>query len=432
MPFDPNKPYDAAPKQGFDPSKPYQASAQPQSDIPRPGEAPDNAPKPTGILNTILTQGGRLDPSTAKEMLGQDLWAALESGAGLGPTATAAGKAAAPVVKAAGKGAAAAGEGLSEGAAHVIGGLGTHTGAESIKQAAKAGFEGGEKAEAFLGALRGNLPMKDVVEKAKDSLSNMRQARSAEYRSGMVDIKNDATLLKFDDISKTLKELPDFASYAGEITNPAAAAALAKIKDYIVKWQTSDALTFHTPEGFDALKQAIGSVREETEAGTRARALTDKAYNAVKDTIVEQAPTYAKVMKEYHDASDMLYELEKGLSLGEKSTVDTSLRKLQSVMRNNVQTNYGNRLDLVKDLEEKGGASIMPQLAGHALSSWTPRGLGGAVAPIIGAGSLYEHSLPMAATLPFQSPRLMGEASYYAGKGARSIADLARMATGGP
>jgi hypothetical protein len=103
------------------------------------------------------------------------------------------------------------------------------------------------------------------------------------------------------------------------------------------------------------------------------------------------------------------------------------LRKLQSTLRNNVNTNFGKRADLAKFLAANGAPRLMEKLAGQALNAWMPRGLGslGMQLGLEGAAGLFGHAagaglagagLGVLATMPFMSPRLMGEASYYAGK----------------
>ena len=66
----------------------------------------------------------------------------------------------------------------------------------------------------------------------------------------------------------------------------------------------------------------------------------------------------------------------------------------------------------------------MPALAGQALSSWTPRGLGNVVGAATVGGAAYNPGL--AALLPLQSPRLVGEAALKAGQAARMIQQPAR------
>jgi hypothetical protein len=52
--------------------------------------------------------------------------------------------------------------------------------------------------------------------------------------------------------------------------------------------------------------------------------------NVVKAQVVEQAPGYAKTMKNYEKASNLIREIEGTLSLNPKARIDTALRKLQS------------------------------------------------------------------------------------------------------
>jgi hypothetical protein len=105
-------------------------------------------------------------------------------------------------------------------------------------------------------------------------------------------------------------------------------------------------------------------------------------------------------------------------------------------MRNNVNTNYGKRADLVKLLKEHGATHIIAKLAGQALSSIEPRGLSRMVAGlsaaggagVLGAGALGLANplmpLPLAGQLAMQSPRLMGEAAYLGGRAANWLSRI--------
>jgi hypothetical protein len=190
------------------------------------------------------------------------------------------------------------------------------------------------------------------------------------------------------------------------------------------QWKSLDPADFHTPEGLDALKQAISDIRDTTQLGTAARKAADTAYNAVKGEITKQAPTYAKVMKDYSEATELVKEIERSLVGNQKTAADTAMRKLQSLMRNNVNTNYGNRLDLARQLEANG-ADILPAVAGQSMSSVTPRGLQGLSATgLAGAGMLTSNPLALA-MLPMTSPRLVGEAAYGLGAMNRGIGGAA-------
>jgi hypothetical protein len=243
----------------------------------------------------------------------------------------------------------------------------------------------------------------------------MRAAKSAEYRSGMVPIKNDQTILNFNDVDAAFQKANNVATFKGQVKNQRAVDALDSMRDAVNKWKALDPAQFHTPEGMDALKQRLSAILEGIPFEERgARLAAGEIYAATKKTIGQQAPTYAKVMGDYQSASDSIKEIERALSLGDKASKDTAMRKLQSLMRNNVQTNYGNRLNLANELETAGNVELLPSLAGQAMSSATPRSLSGQIGG--GAAALMSLTNPAyAAALPFQSPRLVGEAAYKIG-----------------
>ena len=305
-------------------------------------------------------------------------------------------------------------------------GLGFSTGAggTAIREAAKSGFVGGEKAEAFLDQLRSNAPVENVVNTAKGAVAEMRDQRNNFYRSGMVDIKNDKNILNFTNIEKSLADADKYAYYKNALKNPEAAKALDEVSQVIDDWKSRPAVEYHTPEGFDQLKQAVGGVLEKYKPGTTEYRAVSEVYNSIKKDISAQAPTYAKVMKDYEMATKTLMDLESSLSLSNRANIDTSVRKLQSIMRNNANTNYGRRVEQARMLEGAGAETLMPQLAGQALSSWTPRSLQGIGSAITTAGSAVSNPAYLAG-LPLTMPRVVGEAAYYGGKAAGAPQRLA-------
>lgn len=301
-------------------------------------------------------------------------------------------------------------------------GLATGVGSDTVNTAFTSGLKG---KDSFRENMRGEVPITQVLDDAKTNLSNMNAAKQSDYRSGMVDITNDKTILNFDGIEKALSEAEGMVSFkkSGIAKDTKAVDALQKIRTKIDLWKTLDPAEYHTPEGLDYLKQSLwedfGKLAPEEKTAYSAG---KKIYDAVKNEIGIQAPTYAKVMKDYSDSSELIHEIERTLSLGKKASSDTALRKLQSLTRNNVTTNYGGRTALAEQLAAQGGNDLMPALAGQAMSTFTPRNLagqGGAVAAGLGAFS----NPAMLAALPFMSPRLVGEAAYGAGNVGRLIGE---------
>lgn len=310
-------------------------------------------------------------------------------------------------------------------------GVSTFAGPEAIKTAARAGYEGGEKSRAFLEQLRGKGDMESVVNDARQSLDNLRQQRGIDYRAGMKNVGQDTTQLNFDKIDQALTNIANVKSYKGVSTSPSTQATRLALEEAVNKWRMLDPADFHTAEGFDALKQMIGDVRDSTQFGSPERRVADQVYHAVRGSIIDQVPAYARVMKAYENASKRINEVSRALSLGDKASTDTALRKLQSVLRDNVNANYGNRRNLAEYLVQNGSPELLEKLAGQSLQPWTPRGLGklalsvGAeVGAILGLGTGGAGVGAALAGAPLMSPRLAGEAAHAAGVGARYMGTL--------
>lgn len=314
------------------------------------------------------------------------------------------------------KGTVASAKGVGKVAENVLG-MTTGVGTEPITQAFKAGVEGGQRGQQFTQNMRGTADMMEVLDIAKQNLDQIRKDRSNTYKANMANIKGDKTVLDFTGIDKAVTDAFDKVSYKGQIKNQEAATKVSEAKALIDEWKALDPAEFHTPEGIDALKQSVGQILEGLQPRTTSDTVVKGIYNSIKNEINNQAPTYAKTMKSYSESSDLIKEVERSLSLGDKASADTAMRKLQSLMRNNVNTNYGQRLKLAQQLESQGGQQIMPSLAGQAMADWTPRG-------IQRASALPTAVMTSGASLPFQSPRLVGEAAYGAGQATRGLLNV--------
>ncbi len=302
----------------------------------------------------------------------------------------------------------------------------TGVGKEAISQAFKAGAEGGQTGRQFTSNLRGQADMMDVLDVAKQNLEQLRKDRSQAYQANMANIKGDKTVLSFDGIDKALDNAFGQVSFKGQVKNQDAAAKVQEAKDIIDAWKKLDPAEYHTPEGIDALKQSVGQILETVQPRTTSDTVMKGIYNSIKSEITSQAPTYAKTMKAYTDATEQIQEIQKALSLGDKASADTAMRKLQSLMRNNANTNYGQRLKLAQQLEQQGGKQMMPALAGQSMAEWTPRGIQRATAPLGGIGLFSVGGLPAAAIGgAMSSPRLVGEAAYGTGVASRGLLDIA-------
>lgn len=296
-------------------------------------------------------------------------------------------------------------------------GMATGVGAENIATAFKAGKEG---TTAFMENITGRVAKTDVLDQARQALANMRATRSSEYKTNIASTAADTTLLNFNDIDAALQKVTASLQQGGHSKiGTAERTKVDEVSSIIKEWRDDPAS--HTASGLDALKQRLDAVYPESPVHNQAQRVITTVRNSVKDTIVKQSPQYASTMKAYEEAIRLEKEIERALSLGQKASADTALRKLTSLGRNNVNTNYGYRLDLAKALEQGGNADLMPAIAGQTMSSFTPRGLTGQLGAPATVGAALMGNPAMAMALPFMSPRLVGEGTYRAGQLAKAL-----------
>lgn len=363
------------------------------------------------------------------------------------------------------------------------GALGVTTGAggESIRRAADVGFERGVTGAPtpreinFVEQMRGGGDIDDIVGQAEGLLRDQQEAASMAYKLGMMDVAKDAKTLSFDGIDKTLSDLRERAYFGDQVRNPTAAKVYEEVKAKVDEWRDLDPAQYHTPEGMDALKQNIGGIIDGLAANGDRAALSVAigVYNKVRDDIAKQVPVYAQVMKDYENAANNIRDIRRTFSLTPTANVDTKLRKLQSLMRNNVNTSFGyrqklaetmgvpeagtpaaaaaapgdvikvtarDRLSRPKTREEllaeyvpQTGSDLLDTLSAQNLSSWQPRGLQrltSGAALTSGTLGLGLDMLPAAAdvpgylsgynllSVPLTMPRVVGEAAYYGGRAA--------------
>ena len=300
--------------------------------------------------------------------------------------------------------------------ANVIG-TPTGVGAETIKGAVKSGFE---NKTAFKDNIRGLVDKTDVLDQARQALSNMRADRSIDYKINMGGMSMDNTRLKFGPIDDALnREMATLKQAGHDVIGKDQMPKINELAEVVKEWRNDPSA--HTAYGLDALKKRIDTIYPDMGQAQAQRIITS-VRNAVKDEIVKQSPKYASTMAAYEAAITLEKEIERALSLGKNASADTALRKLTSLARNNVNANYGYRLDLAKQLESQGNRDLMPAIYGQSMSSVAPRGLvgqGAGVGAILSSAN--SMSPTMLATLPFMSPRLMGEAGYALGDVARRV-----------
>lgn len=320
------------------------------------------------------------------------------------------------------------GKGAVKGTAAISSGLGM----APINAAYDATKVGGSKRKVFWDNINERVPMTDVLDEANLAAGNIEAAGQAAYRRDIASTISNKTPVEWKNVFGKVNDVIRTLTTSGGTFKGGkpAEAMLGRIEELFNKYHGNAAE--HTAEGLDALKQElqgleVKSASELTAGQGQANRLATAAANAVWDEIVRIDPKYAETMAGYHNMAETLRELTQTFGTGGKASVDSALRRLQSVMRNNANTNYGYRGQLLDQLDAAGHGTLRPALAGQAMNSKMPRGLavaGGATTLPMAAAWAASNPWMLAGIAPFAaaaSPRAVGTVTGLLGDAAGRI-----------
>lgn len=335
----------------------------------------------------------------------------------VGAITRAAGEALDPVMLAA-KGAGGAGRAT-------VGALGmwTGTGDTALREGFNAARAGGRRSAAYRDNLRGNAPLDSVVEQARSAFDQIDANGAKAYQDKLKGMKASTAKVNLKNVADQLLKTIDDMEVSGNWTGgPSSKKTAERIMNDLISWAKTPAA--NTLTGLDGLRKRVSSYHVTGGPGVstdrlQANRIVEVVRDALNNEITRVHPEYAEMTKGYATNRANLRELERTLSLGDTAATDTTLRKLLSGMRNNVQANFGQREKLLRDLEDAGADTLMPSLAGQTLNSWSPRGIARATAnlsDLASAGSTIASGNPLFLTMGvanrvLSSPRLMGEAA---------------------
>jgi hypothetical protein len=272
---------------------------------------------------------------------------------------------------------------------------------DTVKQAFDAGKRGSEEFKEFAS---GTGDFTVPLDKAEKALGELYQQRSTDYTRRMARLKKSDETLEFADVEKAIEGVRNVGRHKGIDISAAADVwdeVDAKYMEFLDKG-------LNTIEDFDAMKRAIKTIGSKYQPGTPQFKVANDVAKAVNDVIVDKAPVYANIMKDYRQASDVLTDVKATLGLGAASP-DTVLNKL----RRNAEGRTARGRTVLDLLEQTpSGKGIGDMLAGKALSSDVATGAGaGLTAPAaMVSGS------PEVLAAGMITPKSLGEKAYQMGQ----------------
>ena len=310
----------------------------------------------------------------------------------------------------------------------LIGDVLTGVGAENVPFAI-------ENSAQFRSALKGETSLDDLFKTGKGALKEIKTSRSTNYLKQYENIKGIDKSLDISPIRKKLfKKYKDFnikvmddgtLDFSRSTINKKAYNDITEINDIVKDWglQKGD----RTPRGVDILKRKLDDFYTESK---NSKVLVSELRNEAKSVLNKNVPGYAEMTKEYQEISNIINDIEKGLSLGNKSQSTVGMRKLINAMNKN---NEVGQL-LVKKLEEVSGINMRQQIAGFAFKPLTAQNMiGKGLETGIGLGVLYQGFSALSPTLLLgfaaTSPRMQAEFLNVLGKSIKAGKAVSKIAT---
>ena len=330
----------------------------------------------------------------------------------------------------------AAGSGVA-GMVSIPSGVGGATVREAFKAGRGKGLAGAETpaSEAFTSSMRDPGANGDVlVNTAREAVGNLRDEASQRYRAAMANFGTQPVPLDITQVTDAMQRIrpKNYDAMLDAPHRPADHLAWEQMRDTVDHYanQALQDPSLLEPLALDQFKQDLYTIGSKVGGAydKDAARIAGTAYGSVKDLLVKHDPVYADTMKNYEKAAKEAQQLEQGFGLaaarGKVPNIDSATRRLQSIMRNNANTNFGQRVaqgERLAQLDPSG--TLMPMLAGQTASSWLPRGLRANVgAAGIGTTLLHApealmaHAAPVAGAIGLVAPRVAGELSYGAGR----------------
>lgn len=294
-------------------------------------------------------------------------------------------------------------------------------------------FKGAEKGGDTLALMRAQMNSNKSLETAlkpvesyMEGLEKVAKKRKDKYFEGKANlgldkIKVDPAVVKRA-FNKTQLRFSKITKQ-GKVSSPKVKAKEVELQKLVNEWINNPDL--HTLDGLDNLKKSIGDFMPDSVDKSRSGAFVSDFRGNVRNAIVDEFPDYAPVMKAYEESIVFEKQVKKALGSGKIEEIESIARKLQSTTRNNASTSFGIKGNLLDEISKVGEQpNLRYQLAGSAVDSIAPRGLGGYSTGLIGSSGVgvgaATGNIPLAITgaamTAASSPRLLGEVALRSGQ----------------
>ena len=269
----------------------------------------------------------------------------------------------------------------------------------------KKGFKNVEDADVLVREARGNIKGLATTAKAKylrDLKKMIRENPTADWKPIQKKLAEQVRST-FDGVTGKYSDITD----VGEVEK------LGLVYDVIMERLADPSMS--NAGGFDHLKRTLNKIKISEDSMPTAFRVRAELAAAVKAEISNVYKPYGQMMDEYSGYKNLHEELGAAFGKEKHASMDMTLRKLQSAMRNQVNTGMGNKRKLLKEIDPT--ESLADKISGQAMREIMPRGMMGATGPAmsVGAGVLGGPAAGIGLGM-LESPRAIGRATFTAGQ----------------
>lgn len=305
-------------------------------------------------------------------------------------------------------------------------GILTGTSQETIESAFNAARKGGTELETFTNALRGKTTPEQLVNNVRESVDIVKQGRNTLFKETLSELSDEVvpTDITKNSFKETLNKFKIAVSENGQLdfskselrTVPAAQNKIVEAWSEIQRMPQSISIG-----DLDTTRQAVKAIKliaGDDPSSNKANALIEDAVRSIRKA-GEQVDGYGTMLDNFSESSEFLAELERGLSTGDRATIDQAYRRLATTLK----TNNEQRKALLEELDAVTGGALLSDISGQQLSEWYPRGifrqiLAGGATVSAASGAISPALLP---SLVLASPRVVGEFARAVGISANKI-----------
>ena len=122
-------------------------------------------------------------------------------------------------------------------AAKYYAGPATGTGIQAIETAVESGRAGGSVGEAFVNAMRGDVPATKILEEAQKGLLNLKIVKNNQYKANQAALKLNTKILNFKGIERAIDAAQEIVSFKGKIVDKKGANAVAQVRKMVSDWR---------------------------------------------------------------------------------------------------------------------------------------------------------------------------------------------------